>query len=42
VSRPIGFIGVGTMGKLMAGHLLRAHYPVTVPITISSPASWLI
>ena len=28
--RPIGFIGVGTMGKLMASHLLKAHYPVTV------------
>jgi 3-hydroxyisobutyrate dehydrogenase len=30
MSRPIGFVGVGTMGKLMATHLLKAHYPVTV------------
>lgn len=26
----IGFIGVGIMGKPMAGHLLRAGYPLTV------------
>src|SRR5438067_1127127 len=30
MTHPIGFIGVGTMGKLMATNLLRAHYPVTV------------
>ncbi len=28
--RPIGFIGVGTMGKPMARNLLKASYPVTV------------
>jgi 3-hydroxyisobutyrate dehydrogenase len=30
MTRPIGFIGVGTMGKLMARNLLGRHYPVTV------------
>jgi 3-hydroxyisobutyrate dehydrogenase len=30
MSRPIGFIGVGTMGKLMARNLLGRHYPLTV------------
>ncbi len=30
MTRPIGFIGVGTMGKLMARNLLARHYPVTV------------
>ena len=26
----IGFIGIGVMGKSMAGHLVKAGYPVTV------------
>ncbi len=26
----IGFIGIGIMGALMAGHLARAGYPLTV------------
>ena len=26
----IGFIGLGLMGKPMAGHLLKAGYPLTV------------
>ena len=30
MTRRIGFIGVGTMGKFMATNLLRRHYPVTV------------
>jgi len=30
MKQAIGFIGVGTMGKLMAGHLLTAHHSVTV------------
>lgn len=30
MTRPIGFIGVGTMGQHMARHLLQSHYPVTV------------
>lgn len=29
MTRRIGFIGVGTMGKLMATNLLTQHYPVT-------------
>jgi 3-hydroxyisobutyrate dehydrogenase len=27
---PVGFIGVGVMGKSMAGHILRAGFPVAV------------
>jgi 3-hydroxyisobutyrate dehydrogenase len=30
MSVPIGFIGLGIMGRPMAGHLLRAGHPVTV------------
>ena len=30
MTRPIGFIGVGTMGNLMVRNLLKRHYPVTV------------
>ena len=30
MTRPIGFIGVGTMGRFMALNLLKRHYPVTV------------
>ncbi len=26
----IGFVGLGTMGAAMAGHLLRAGHPLTV------------
>ena len=29
MTRRIGFIGVGTMGKFMATNLLKRHYPVT-------------
>ncbi len=30
MTRPIGFVGVGTMGKSMALNLVKRHYPVTV------------
>jgi 3-hydroxyisobutyrate dehydrogenase len=30
VSPPVGFIGLGIMGRSMAGHLLRAGHPLTV------------
>ena len=30
MTRPIGFIGVGTMGSHMTRNLLKQHYPVTV------------
>ena len=30
MTRPIGFIGVGTMGRFMALNLLKRHYPVAV------------
>ena len=30
MTRPIGFIGVGTMGKPMVLNLLKRHFPVTV------------
>ncbi len=30
MTRPISFIGVGTMGKPMVLNLLKRHYPVTV------------
>lgn len=30
MTRPIGFIGVGTMGQHMARNLLQRHFPVTV------------
>ena len=39
--RPIGFIGVGTMGKPMARNLLKASYPVTVFDLDSAPVEEL-
>ena len=30
MKRPVGFMGLGTMGSPMAGNILRAEYPLTV------------
>ena len=42
MKQPVGFIGLGNMGKPMATHLLNAGYPLTVFDTRKEAISALV